>query len=97
MSCASTCPTQDCPSYGACLRSKRLSVTGLESTSPSFTRERERDWNSELDLYEQARKEGIQPATTQRKDIEAAMQISDTFQKPFQADTPLSVVSGDGS
>lgn len=97
MSCASTCQTRDHSSYGACLRSKRLSVMGLESTNPSFTREREKDWNSELDLYEQARKEGIQPATTQRKDIEAAMQISDTFQKPFQADEPLSVVSGDGS
>lgn len=96
MSCTSTCTTQDHPSYGACLRSKRLSITGLESTNPSFTREREKDWNSELDLYEQARKEGIQPATTQRKDIETAMQISDAFQKPYQADEPLSVVSGDG-
>ena len=96
MSCASSCTTQDHKSYGACLRSKHLSVTGLESTSPSFTREREKDWNSELDLYEQARKEGIQPATTQRKDIETAMQISDAFQKPYQADEPLSVVSGDG-
>ena len=96
MSCASSCTTQDHSSYGACLRSKRLSVTGLESTSPSFTREREKDWNSELDLYEQARKEGIQPASTQRKDIETALQISDAFQKPYQADEPLSVVSGDG-
>lgn len=97
MSCASSCKTQDHRSYGECLRSKGLAVTGLESTNPSFTRERTRAWDSELDLYQSAVKDGIQPASTQRKDIEAAIEISDHFQKPFQADAPMSVVSGDGS
>lgn len=77
MSCASSCTTKDHESYGACLRSKNLAATGLESTAPSFARDRQKAWDSELNLYEKARKEGIQPETTSRKDIERAIAISD--------------------
>ena len=85
MSCASSCKTQDCPSYGHCLRSKGLAVTGLESTNPSFSRDRQKAWDSELDLYESAVKQGIQPETTNRKDIERAIATSDKTGAAFDA------------
>ena len=88
MSCASSCKTQDHPSYGACLRSKGLAVTGLESTNPSFSRDRSKAWDSELDLYESAVKQGIQPETTERKDIEKAIAISDKTGVAFDASAP---------
>lgn len=88
MSCASSCKTQDHSSYGACLRSKGLAVTGLESTNPSFSRDRSKAWDSELDLYESAVKQGIQPETTERKDIEAALEKSQKAGVAFRADEP---------
>ena len=36
MACASTCATQDHPSYGACLRSKSISTRAGETTKASF-------------------------------------------------------------
>lgn len=86
MACASSCKTQDHASYGQCLRSQGLAVAGLESTSPSFTRERSRKFDAELDAYEAARKEGIQPAGTTMKKIDEARRASDKEGKPFRAD-----------
>jgi hypothetical protein len=36
----------------------------------------QKSWNSELALYKEARKQGIQPDSTKRKDIEKAIDIS---------------------
>lgn len=77
MACTSACPTQDHRSYGACLRSKGLSVMGLESTNPSFTRERERLFNAENAAYAAARKEGLQPKSPAMKDVDAAKRAAD--------------------
>ena len=88
MSCTANCPTQDHPTYGACLRSKSLAVTGLESTSPSFTREAEKAHDSELAAYAAARKQGIQPASTQRKHVEAAVEVSQQLGTAFDASAP---------
>lgn len=95
MSCASSCKTQDHPTYGACLRSKGLAVTGLESTNPSFTREATKAWDSELDAYAAARAQGIQPASTKREHIEAAVEVSQQLQMPFDASAPPTVVKDD--
>jgi len=92
MSCASSCKTQNHSSYGACLRSKGVAVTGLESTNPSFTRESEKTFNSDVDAYSAARAQGIQPATTARRDIDAAVEASQRLQVPFDASSPPTVV-----
>ena len=95
MSCASSCKTQDHPTYGACLRSKGVAVTGLESTNPSFTREATKTWDSDLDAYAAARADGIQPASTQRKHVDAAVEVSQQLQIPFDAAAPPTVVKDD--
>ena len=86
MACASSCKTKDHASYGQCLRLQGLAVTGLESTSPSFTRERSRKFDAELDAYEAAVKEGIQPEGTTMAAIDKAKRASDQFGKPYRAD-----------
>jgi hypothetical protein len=94
MSCASSCKTPGTHnSYGECLRSKGIAVTGLESTSPSFTREAEKTFNSDVDAYSAARAQGIQPATTARRDIDAAVEASQRLQVPFDAASPPTVAS----
>jgi hypothetical protein len=41
--------------------------------------------NKELDAYRNARKDGIQPASTKMKDIQKAVQMSDKAGKALQA------------
>lgn len=86
MSCASSCTTNDHASYGECLRSKNLATVGLETTGPSFSQARQKADTRELDLYESAVSQGIQPASTRTKDIRKALDASDSFGKPYRAD-----------
>lgn len=86
--CASNCPHGDCPSYGACLRRKNIGVTALESTHPSFSRNTQKAWDAELDRYEAAVKQGIQPASTKTADINAAVELSQATGKAFTAENP---------
>lgn len=44
-------------------------------------------WNSELNAYEQARAEGIQPAGTSMAKIQEARKASESMGKAFNADT----------
>ena len=86
MSCASSCKTQDHSSYGECLRSKRVATTGLETTNPSFATTRQKKWDKELDAYEAARKQGVQPEGTTLPKIQKAMRISEETGKAYRAD-----------
>jgi len=86
MACASSCITKDHFSYGECLRSKNLAAVGLESTNPSFAMSNQKAFDKNLDLYENAVKQGVQPATTQTKDIHMALDASDQHGKPYRAD-----------
>lgn len=86
MACASSCRTKDHASYGECLRAKRVATTGLESTNPSFATTRQKKWDKELDAYEAAVKQGVQPAGTTMPKIEKAMKISEATGKAFRAD-----------
>lgn len=73
MACSSSCPTQDHESWGACVRSKRL------TTAPSDVREYHIRKNKGIDAYLKARKQGIQPATVFPKDVAIANALSDKF------------------
>lgn len=86
MACASSCKTQDHATYGECLRSKNVATTGLESTSPSFSTDRQKKWDKELDLYESALKQGIQPEGTTTKRVREALDASDAMGSAYGAD-----------
>lgn len=86
MACASSCRTQDHSSYGECLRSKRVATTGLESTNPSFATDRQKKWNKELDAYESAVKQGVQPEGTTMPKIQKAMEVSEKTGVAYRAE-----------
>ena len=86
MTCTSGCATKSHRSYADCLKSKNLATTGLETTDPSFSTTRQKAWDKELNLYAGAVKQGVQPESTQTKDIRAALDASDQFNKPYRAD-----------
>ena len=65
------------PTYGAYLRDKHMSVdTGRDGRSA---------WDSELDAYKDARRQGVQPAGTRMPQIKEAMQLSDAVGRAFDA------------
>lgn len=92
MACSSGCKTQDHKSYGDCLRAKHTAVTGLESTNPSFDRTSNKAWDRELDRYQDAVRQGIQPASTKTAQIDAAVEVSQQLGIPFKADAPPEIV-----
>ena len=84
MACASSCPTQDHPSYGACLRSKGIAVQGLESTGNDHTKQKK--WDRELDRARNLMSNGVLPRNTFGKALDEAERKSDAMGKPFRAD-----------
>jgi len=71
MSCTSGCPTPGAhESWGACLRAKNPRVGDLNVTA-------NKQFSRDNDAYRAARKQGIQPQTTQRVDVERAVKQSD--------------------
>lgn len=77
--CRSGCKTQDHANWGECARAANFSITDPLSSAASKLA------NKELDAYRNARKNGIQPASTKMKDIQKAVQMSDKAGKALQA------------
>jgi hypothetical protein len=77
--CRSGCKTQDHANWGECAKAANFSITDPLSSAASKLA------NKELDAYRNARKNGIQPASTKLKDIEKAVRMSDKAGKALQA------------
>lgn len=64
------CPTQDHRTFGECMRSKNLHL------SPAVNGDygtRQRAWDRELDNYESAVRQGLEPAGTKQHHVDAAI------------------------
>lgn len=69
--CRSGCPTQDHANWGECARSANLSFGNEANVRQGNAAEKE------LNAYRDARKQGIQPASTKMKDIQSAVRASE--------------------
>ena len=83
MACRTGCTTRDHESYGACLRAAGTKVAYCNSAG-GWDASRQKAWDKELDLYRSARDQGIEPASTRTKDIEAAFKASEKTGVAFQ-------------
>ena len=82
--CTTGCPTQDCPSYAACLRGKRTKVAYCNSASgQDYTAQKQ--WDRDLAAYQDARSQGIQPSGTSRQQVENAVALSNEVGKAWDA------------
>lgn len=81
MACTAGCKTQNCESYAACLRNKSAGIY-MANSAKGFDLTAQRRWDANLDSYRAARKEGLQPATTAQRDIDAARRIADQTGSP---------------
>lgn len=75
MSCASSCATQDHRSYGECLRSKHLQLSPHVNDAYGT---KQKQWDRDLDHYESAVRQGLQPEGTQRHQVDAAIKEADS-------------------
>ena len=86
MACTSGCPTQNHASYGECLRSKAPVISYCNSAAgKDYTKQKR--WDRELDAYQAAKRQGIQPEGTRMSQIQEAVELSDTVGKAYRADT----------
>ena len=76
--CATSCTTRNHMSLGECLKSQHIGVAwGIQAT---------KKWNSDLDAYAAARRQGIQPANTSRQAVDDAVILSNESGRAFDAD-----------
>lgn len=70
MSCRTGCPTKDCPSYAACLKGMNLQLGDLTGQGQRIVTDKR------LGAYADARRQGLQPPTTQLKHSLATMRAA---------------------
>lgn len=81
--CRSGCKTQDHASYAACCRAAApVTKNSTQSTDALYRREAVNA--TEINEYKAARAQGIQPATTQLKDIREAVAVSKKVDKAVE-------------
>lgn len=68
--CSFTCPTKDHLTFGECIRAKGLQLSPAVSDSYGS---RQKAWDKELDSYESAVRQGLSPAGTKQKHVDAAI------------------------
>ena len=71
--CRTGCPTQDHANWGECARDANLSIGNDTVMNKGMAVEKE------LTAYKEARRQGIQPASTKMKDIQNAVRASDAI------------------
>ena len=72
--CSGTCTTRDHRTYGECLRAKGIQL------SPHVNGEygkKQKTWDKDLDHYESATRQGLQPSGTQRWQVDKAIREAD--------------------
>lgn len=88
MTCRSGCRTKDHASYHDCLRDAGVR-TYLASPSKGLDGTVQKNWDRELHLYREARRQGIQPDGTTRRKIEDAVRRSDEAGAAYGRDFSL--------
>lgn len=86
MACKCSWANYSHKNWGDCQRSKNFRIAYCRSASnPKNDRSRQKELDRDLGLYERARKEGIQPETVSRNDVEYAMRSSDRWGEAYDA------------
>lgn len=86
--CSSGCITKDHFSYAECLKSKKV------SNPPTLLSTPQKKWDAELNAYNDAVRQGIQPSGTKMKNIQEAVEISQRTGRAFDAANVLESIGG---
>lgn len=80
--CSSACLTKDHRTFGECMRAKSLRVSPNINDAYST---KQKAWDRELDSYDAARRQGVEPRGTKQAQIDEAMKQSDATGVAYQA------------
>ena len=81
--CRSGCLLKNHETYAECLQDASIQInSGDANSNKTMTKKR---WDAELNAYDRARKQGIQPAGTTMKAVAESLEASDKLGKPFDA------------
>jgi len=78
--CRTGCPTKDHKNWGECLKAANLRIA-----PNGYDTSKEKKWDSNLEEYRRARKQGIQPVSTNVKDVRRAVDVSQQLGRAFDA------------
>ncbi len=78
------CQGESHPTWGGCIRAKGLRIAYCQSASGRDATGQKK-WDRDLAAYADARRQGIQPATTNRSDVDTAVRLSDQRGEAFTA------------
>lgn len=80
MTCRTGCLTQNHDSWGECARAADIQI---DRHALQHSRRAERDKDNRLATYERARKDGLQPRSTQWPDVRAALDYGGVAPTPI--------------
>ncbi len=81
--CTSSCKTKDHDSYGECIRSNTPMFVGVNPTKTGWDQDKVKKDEREIQSYWDATRQGIEPRSTRKKDIDAAVKLSNDAGKAF--------------
>ena len=81
--CTPSCKTKDHASYGECLRSNTPMFVGVNPTKTGWDQDKVKKDEKEIQSYWDATRQGIEPRSTRKKDIDAAVKLSNEAGKAF--------------
>ena len=85
MACSSSCQTQDHKTWGECVRAKGLRIGYEGATLSGVDAGVQRAADKNLENYAKARKYGIQPKSTNKRDVDFAVRVSEKTGSAYQA------------
>jgi hypothetical protein len=81
--CTSSCKTKDHANYGECMRSNTPMFVGVNPTKTGWDQDKVKKDEKEIQSYWDATRQGIEPRSTRKKDIDAAVKLSNEAGKAF--------------
>jgi hypothetical protein len=81
--CTESCKTKDHANYGECLQSNTPMFVGVTPTKNGWDQDKVKKDEKELQSYWAATRQGIEPRSTRKKDIDAAVKLSNEAGKAF--------------
>ena len=81
--CTSSCKTKDHANYGECMRSNTPMFVGVNPTKTGWDQNKVKKDEKEIQSYWDATRQGIEPRSTRKKDIDAAVRLSNDAGKAF--------------
>ena len=81
--CTSSCKTKDHANYGECIRSNTPMFVGVNPTKTGWDQDKVKRDEKEIHSNWAATKQGIEPRSTRKKHIDAAVKLSNEAGKAF--------------